>query len=223
VCGRFALARPIPEIAHEILCEPLPDYTPFEPSWNVSPQQWVPVITETGVHNESEVPRHMRLMRWGLRPSWAKASPREPINARCETAHEKPMFRNAWKQRRGIIPVDGWYEWMTTTQGKTPWYHYSMNGSTSYVAVIWESWNKEDSALESFAILTTSANDDCSEVHTRMPVLIEPNNLASWFDGTLIIQQHPRGRIDLHPVSRRVNDSGNDGPELIETIPRLFD
>ena len=165
----------------------------------------------------------MRLMRWGLRPSWAKTSSREPINARSETASEKPMFRKAWKQRRGVVPADGWFEWMKGPQGKIPWYHYDMSGSTSYMAVIWESWNHEGSALESFAILTAEANEDCKEVHSRMPVLIQPNEMDSWFDGTYSIVPLPRGRIDFHPVSHRVNDSSNDGQDLIQAIPRLFD
>ncbi len=223
MCGRFALARPIAEIAKEVQSESLPDYTPFEPSWNVAPQQWVPVITQTGVNNEANVSRHMRLMRWGFRPSWAQSSSREPINARSETAHEKPMFRNAWMKRRGVVPADGWYEWMKTPQGKIPWYHYNVNGSTSYMAVIWESWNHDGSSMESFSILTTPANEDCKEVHTRMPVLIQPTDFNDWFAGKTMMNPLPSGRIDLHPVSQRVNDSSNNGQDLTRPIPRLFD
>jgi putative SOS response-associated peptidase YedK len=223
VCGRFALGRPIEEIAKEILCEPLSEFTPFAPSWNISPQEWVPVITQTGVHNEQNVPRHMRLMRWGLRPSWAKASPREPINARSETAHEKPMFRNAWKQRRGVIPAEGWYEWINTPQGKVPWYHYHMDESICYMAVLWESWNHAGSALESFSILTTEANEDCMEIHQRMPVLIEAHEIQAWLSGSLVLTPTSEGRVDRHPVSQNVNNATNEGRELVKPIPRLFD
>ena len=85
MCGRFALATPVNELAAEMDTEPLSDLTPFKPSWNVAPQRFIPVATEVGVQGEEQVKRHFRLMRWGFRPSWAKPSRREPINARSET------------------------------------------------------------------------------------------------------------------------------------------
>ena len=143
MCGRFAIATPIHELADIMGCEPLSDLTPFEASWNVAPQTSVPVGTEVGVHGEINVPRHFRLMQWGFRPSWSKASNREPINARSETMHEKPMFRNAAKHRRGFVPADGWYEWMTTPQGKAPWFHQRMDTQPTMLAVLWETWANE--------------------------------------------------------------------------------
>ena len=80
MCGRFSLFTPVHEVAAATETEPLSDLTPFKPSWNIAPQSLVPVATQTGVHGENDVPRHFRLMRWGLRPSWAKPSHREPVS-----------------------------------------------------------------------------------------------------------------------------------------------
>ena len=88
MCGRFAIATPIHELADIMGCEPLSDLTPFEASWNVAPQTSVPVGTEVGVHGEINVPRHFRLMQWGFRPSWSKASNREPIKLKRNHARK---------------------------------------------------------------------------------------------------------------------------------------
>ena len=223
MCGRFSLTRPMVDISLGLESEPLSELTPFEPSWNVAPQQWVPVITSTGVHGESNVPRHMRLMRWGFRPSWGKPSNREPINARFETVTEKPMFKQAYARRRGIVPADGWYEWMTTPQGKTPWYHYRMDGSPCYLAVVWETWRDDEHHLESFVMLTTQANEDRKDVHHRMPVILQPNEIKDWLCGEGTPSATEVGLIDRHPVSQKVNNATHDGPELIRAIPTLLD
>ena len=222
MCGRFALASNITEIAESIDCQPLPELTPFEPSWNVAPSRWAPVISETGIDSEPVV-RHMRLMRWGLRPGWSKQSHQEPANARSETVDQKPMFRNAWKKRRCVIPADGWYEWMTTVSGKTPWYHYRMDGQICFLAGIWETWTGDNGDhIESFALLTSDANDDVSDVHNRMPLLLDHSELPDWFSGKDIRRVTPLGWVDRHAVSREVNNASNDGPHLIEAIPTLF-
>ena len=222
MCGRFALSTPIDQVASEIEAEPLSDLTPFEPSWNVAPQSLIPVATEIGRNGTQQVARQFRLMRWGFRPSWAKASNREPINARCETIHEKPMFHSAAQQRRGVVPVDGWYEWMTTPQGKTPWYHHVREGR-SRMAVLWDTWNGGGQDLESCVVLTQAANEDCFEVHNRMPVLLDKDNLEVWLkDGTLPSPPEA-GSINRYPVSRNVNHAEQNHPGLIRPIPRLFD
>ena len=223
MCGRFSLFTPVDEVATQTATEPLSELTPFEPSWNVAPQTLVPVATQTGVHGENSVPRHFRLMRWGLRPSWAKPSHREPINARLETLEEKPMFRSAARHRRGFVPADGWYEWMTTPQGKTPWYHRRADGQPSLFAVVWEAWSGEDEHLESCVVLTRAANEDCKDVHDRMPVVLERNDLSSWLGEGVLPTAPETGTIERHPVDRAVNKVTEDHPGLVRPIPRLFD
>jgi len=223
MCGRFSLFTPIHEVAAQTEAEPLSDLTPFEPSWNVAPQTLVPVATQTGVHGEKKVPRHFRLMRWGLRPSWAKPSHREPINARLETLDEKPMFRSAARHRRGFVPADGWYEWMTTPQGKTPWYHRRTDEQACLLAVVWESWTSEEEHLESSVVLTQAANHDCKDVHDRMPVILERNDVACWLDKGELPSVVKAGTIERHPVDRAVNKVSEDHAGLVRPIPRLFD
>jgi len=223
MCGRFALATPLHDIAQGIEAEPLSDLTPFKPSWNVAPQTYVPVATQVGVDDFDEAPRHFRLMRWGFRPSWAKASNREPINARSETMLEKPMFRAAAQRRRGVLPADGWYEWMTTPQGKTPWYHQRTDGRPCLMGVLWDSWSDGHQHVESCVLLTQEANEDCKDVHDRMPVIMDQNHLADWLEGGILPSTPQSGQINRYPVDRAVNRVGEDHPGLVRPIPRLFD
>ena len=223
MCGRFALGTPIEELANAIQSEPLSPLTPFTPSWNIAPTHWVPVVTENGIERRSSAPRHMRLMRWGLRPNWSKPSTHEPNNARAETVDQKPMFKQAWTERRCVVPADGWFEWMTTVQGKVPWYHYRINGGPCWLGGIWESWSSADGDhVESFALLTVDSNEDVREVHHRMPLVLEENQISDFLDGKDIRTQPQNGLIDRHVVDRQVNASTSEGSHLINPVPTLW-
>lgn len=223
MCGRFSLATPIDDIAADYDSEPLSDLTPFSPSWNITPQSLIPIMTEHGVDGEAQVPRHIRLMRWGFRPSWGKPSNREPINARAETVREKPMFRAAFERRRGVVPADGWYEWMTTPQGKVPWYHYRMDRHVALLAVIWDRWSNHEEHLETCALLTRAANRDCEDVHDRMPVILSKEEIDAWLSEGMLPSETPIGSIDRHPVSREVNKPSSNHSGLVKPLPSLFD
>ena len=223
MCGRFALGTPIEEVANAIQSEPLSPLTPFTPSWNIAPTHWVPVVTENGIDRRSTAPRHMRLMRWGLRPNWSKPSTHEPNNARAETVDQKPMFKQAWTNRRCVVPADGWYEWMTTVQGKVPWYHYRINGGPCWLGGIWESWlSADDDHVVSFALLTVESNDDVHEVHHRMPLVLEEHQISDFLGGKDIRSQPQNALIDRHVVDREVNASTSEGSHLINPVPTLW-
>jgi putative SOS response-associated peptidase YedK len=223
MCGRFALGTPIEELANAIQSEPLSPLTPFTPSWNIAPTHWVPVVTENGIQRSSSAPRHMRLMRWGLRPNWSKPSTHEPNNARAETVDQKPMFKRAWTNRRCVVPADGWFEWMTTVQGKVPWYHYRINGGPCWLGGIWESWSSTDGDhVESFALLTVDSNEDVREVHHRMPLVLEEHQISDFLSGKDIRSQPQTGLIDRHVVDRQVNASTSEGSHLINPVPTLW-
>jgi putative SOS response-associated peptidase YedK len=223
MCGRFALSNSLSELAERIGSEPLSELTPFTPSWNIAPTMWVPVVTENGLTQRSSAPRHMRLMRWGLRPQWSKPSTQEPNNARAETVHEKPMFKHAWSHRRCIVPADGWYEWMNTVQGKVPWFHQRIDGGQCWLGAIWESWSSSNGDhVESFALLTVQANEDVKEVHHRMPLLLEEEDIARYLAGSDHRPQPSDMLIDRHVVSRKVNAVANDGSHLTTPVPTLW-
>lgn len=136
--------------------------------------------------------------------------------------YEKPMFRRAAKARRGFVAADGWYEWMTTPQGKVPWYHHRMDGHLALMAVLWESWTSSEEHLESCVVLTQAANVDCREVHDRMPVLLDPHEVEPWLSTGALPQQPGIGVIDRHPVSREVNSVHNNHAGLVKPLPGLF-
>ena len=132
------------------------------------------------------------------------------------------MFRKAARNRRGLVPADGWYEWMTTPQGKVPWFHHRLDGRISHFAVLWETWTSEDQHLESCVVLTQAANEDCIDVHDRMPVMLEAHEIEPWFASGTLPQQPGAGVLDRHPVSREVNSVQNDHPGLVKPLPGLF-
>jgi putative SOS response-associated peptidase YedK len=130
--------------------------------------------------------KHFALVRWGFVPSWTKEIlPGKPlINARGETVHEKPSFRNAFRRRRCLIPADGFYEWQGDIPGKKkPYFIHRPNHGLMAFAGIWEHWmGKDGSELETAAIITTSANALVATIHPRSPVVISPADFARWLD-----------------------------------------
>ena len=223
MCGRFALGTPIEDILDELEGEMLSDVVPFTPSWNVAPSTLLPIITSAGTNPTVECRWNVHSMRWGFRPSWSSGAGREPINARSETMHEKPMFRDAAASRWGVVPADGWYEWMTTPQGKVPWFHRRTDDAVSLLAVIWDETATEGPTAKSCALLTQASNEDCQPVHHRMPVVVEPRFLKSWLNEGQLPPPPTTGTIQCHPVSRRVNRVEEDHPGLVEPLVTLFD
>lgn len=131
--------------------------------------------------------RHFALVRWGFVPSWAKeVKPGKPlINARGETVAEKPTFRNAMKRRRCLIPADGFYEWLGDQPGKKiPYFIHRKDDGLFAFAGLWEHWMGSDgSELETGAIITCGPNREVSQVHDRMPVVIQPDDYETWLNG----------------------------------------
>ncbi len=153
----------------------------MEPRDNIAPTQPVDVVrlAENGK-------RQLMPMRWGLVPGWAKQVGTSPlINARAETVGEKPSFRGGYQYRRGIVPATGWYEWRIENKRKMPFAHRLPDQSLLGFACIWELWEGrgEGSWLESFALLTMEAIGPAAAIHTRMPVLVHPENYRNWLGG----------------------------------------
>ena len=221
MCGRFTLkTRP------EVLAEHfgLPEVPGFEPRFNIAPTQPVAIVRalpETGG-------RELSRLRWGLIPSWADdpAIGLRLINARAETAAEKPAFRAAFRQRRCLVLADGFFEWAKSGGGKQPYHFRLKDGGPFAFAGLWELWSKGEEPIESCTLLTTEANDMVGPVHDRMPVLLEPEAYGRWLDPQLrrteevsdLLRPFPAGRMMGYPVGRLVNDPRNDDLRCVEPV-----
>ncbi len=220
MCGRFTLATDGAQLAAQFA---LPEPPQLGPRYNIAPTQSVAVVRSAAVGRE------LVLMRWGLVPMWAKdpSIGSRMINARAETAAEKPAFRTALRQRRCLLPADGFYEWQATPDGKQPFYFHMADAAPFALAGLWERWKSPAGApLESCTILTTEANDLLCPFHDRMPVIVAPADYARWLDPALrdpeavhdLLAPYDADSMAAHPVSRDVNRVANDGPQLVAPL-----
>ncbi|MFH0996875.1 MAG: SOS response-associated peptidase [Pseudomonadota bacterium] len=218
MCGRFTLHFPV-ELLAEIFG--LPDFPGLVPRYNIAPTQAAAVVRSTGKASSID------LLRWGLVPSWAKdiSAGSRMINARSESLPDKPAFRNAVRLRRCIVPASGFYEWKPEGSRKVPYYIRLSDGAPMGFAAIWEAWKTPDgSFLETFAILTTSANSLIAPIHDRMPVILHPDTYGLWLDKDVhdpkqlqrLYLPYSADFLILHPVSTRVNSPRNDDIACIE-------
>jgi putative SOS response-associated peptidase YedK len=220
MCGRFVITSP-PAVLRQIFG--YLEQPNFPPRHNIAPTQPIPVvIVENGV-------RHFRLMRWGLLPAWVK-DPRKfslLINARSETAAEKPAFKNAIRRRRCLIPADGYYEWQGSAKPKRPYFIHRRDRQPIGLAGLAETWigpNGEE--LDTVAIVTAPASADLSVLHHRVPVTIHPGDFARWLDcgddsaeGVMALLAAPAaGEFAWHEISTKVNHVANDDAQLILPI-----
>jgi putative SOS response-associated peptidase YedK len=219
MCGRYTLRSPVETLAEEFgITGPLPE---VQPRYNVAPTQEVAAVL-----TEEDDERHLEMLRWGLIPSWADdpAIGNRMINARSETAAQKPSFRSVFRKRRCLILADGFYEWQKTASGKQPYYIRMENGSPFAFAGLWESWGKYGEEIRSCTILTTDANDLVGEIHHRMPVILPPEEYGLWLDPDMgepeplldLLRPYPSDVMEAYPVSRRVNKPSNDEPGCVE-------
>ena len=227
MCGRFTQRLSWREL-HELLGLIGPALN-LRPRYNVAPAQTIAAV------RASAGGRTLSMLRWGLIPAWAK----EPnigyklINARAETAHEKPSFRAAFKSRRCLIPADGFYEWAKAVKGrpKQPWLFQMMDGSGFAFAGLWESWRvpggltltgslaelEPGDTLETCTILTTQANETVAPVHHRMPVILPHAAFDPWLGGENVpLAPYPADTMTAHPVSTLVNKPANDDERCVE-------
>jgi putative SOS response-associated peptidase YedK len=223
MCGRFTLFASIPVLSKTFEA-PVGD--DLAPRYNIAPTQPVLVLRFPPGSERREFAR----ARWGLIPSWA----RDPsvgnrlINARSETAHEKPAFRAAFRSRRCLIPASGFYEWRRVEQKKQPYFIRMRDGGLFAIAGLWEAWDAPDGThVETCAILTTGANPLVSPLHDRMPVIIEPVQYDRWLDPRIgkpedlkpLLAPYPPEPMDAYPVSPRVNSPAVDDPECLASYP----
>jgi putative SOS response-associated peptidase YedK len=222
MCGRFTQSYTWEQLVRLYRLTMPPQNT--QPSYNVCPTDPVHVIlpAEGGGHEFAR-------MRWGLVPYWwSKPLKQVPatFNARSDTVATKPMFRDAFKRRRCVIPISGFYEWRQMQDGKQPFYISGVEAPVLSVAGLWDNWTNRETgeAIRSCTMIVTDANPFMSEIHDRMPVFVAPERLDAWLTfkaGTEILEPASTGLVRAWPVSRRVNSSKAEKEDrtLVDEMP----
>ena len=198
----------------------------FAPTYNAAPQSTQPVVRLNGDTGR----REFALMRWGLVPYWAKDAKigYSTINARAEEVEAKPLYREALKKRRCIVPADAFYEWQKIdAKTKQPFAFGMQSGEPYAFAGLWERWKpKEGDPLETFTILTTDPNTLAEKVHNRMPVILAPRDYSRWMEAgdpsrppVDLLRPYPAEKMRSWPVSSRVGNVRNDDQELLTKCP----
>ncbi|MEM7731379.1 MAG: SOS response-associated peptidase [Pseudomonadota bacterium] len=219
MCGRFAVTLPSDAMALLFAARPANDL-PDVPNFNVCPTNAVHVITsEDGA-------RALRSFRWGFLPHWYKTPSDGPllINARAETIAEKPSFKAAARARRCLIPATGFYEWTKDEEGnRLPWYIRRKDERLLAFAGIWQSWGKEDTQMQTCAIVTTSANKTMSAIHHRMPVILGEKDWSLWLGeaghgAAKLMRAAPDDMLTFWRVDRAVNSNRASGAALVDPL-----
>jgi putative SOS response-associated peptidase YedK len=198
MCGRYSLTT-APEAMRQLfdLSGPLAN---LPPRYNIAPTQEAPVVRAAAEGGG----RELALLRWGLVPAWSQGpdSRYSMINARAETVAEKPSFRTALKERRCLVPADGFYEWARRPGGKQPYRIGLAGGAPFAFAGLWEHWrggNGDGDEIQSFTIIVTQANDTLAAIHERMPVIVAPADYGLWLEGGPKATEEARALLRPYP------------------------
>ncbi|MGR3271261.1 SOS response-associated peptidase [Thalassococcus profundi] len=219
MCGRFAVTLPSDAMAQLFDAVPGNDL-PQVPNYNVCPTNDVHAVWHDGSA------RRLGAMRWGFLPHWYKAPNDGPllINARAETIADKPAFRAAARDRRCLIPANGFYEWTKDADGKRlPWYIHPADGEALAFAGVWQDWERDGTAYRTCAIVTTGANDAMSRIHHRMPVVLSSQDWPLWLGeaghgAARLMTAAPEDALAFYRVDPKVNSNKASGPTLVEPL-----
>lgn len=203
-------------------------------NWNIAPTNEIYIVKDRDRESNERI---LDSASWGLIAPWqksfadARASQSHAINARSESIHEKPTFRDAFRTSRCLIPATGYYEWATSLgkySPKQPFFITSEDGSPLSIAGIWSSWKSENGeVIQSAAIITREAVGELATIHSRMPVFMPRDRWNDWLDPknreihslqALMQREQPAEGLVTRPVSPRVNLVANNGSALIEEI-----
>jgi putative SOS response-associated peptidase YedK len=221
MCGRYTLTKPAKSIqSHFGQIEFKFDH---KERYNIAPTQECPVVVVREGHRE------LMPLRWGLVPPWARdeTMASKMINARAETIQEKPSFRQSFKNKRCLVPADGFIEWGKTQSGKQPYYFTRRDNELFAFAGIWSEWKKDGVSLWTFSIITTDCNSLVQPIHHRMPVILAPGDYETWLNAasnakTLqsLLAPFPANLMEKIAVSQEINSVKNDRMECLQrTVP----
>ncbi len=222
MCGRFTLRTPAHQLAEHFQL-PLFADEPLRPRYNIAPSQEVLAVCVDG-----DGRRHWARLRWGLIPHWAQDASigNRTINARSETAAEKPAFRQSFAQRRCLIAADGFYEWSAAGPARRGYFIHRPDDAPLALAGLWDQWNKASPSIASCTVLTTSANECLRPLHDRMPVILEPENYAAWLDPrsqtaqqlATLLRPLANDALTYYAVGKLVNSPANDTPDCLRPL-----
>ncbi|MBK1666692.1 hypothetical protein CKO28_01360 [Rhodovibrio sodomensis] len=212
MCGRFALFNAGDQLQRQFGLDAAPA---VQPSYNVAPGASVPVIA----WSREQQPRLLApVMLWGFPMNAVETL----INARGETAASKPTFAPAWTSRRCAIPFDAFYEWNKRKQPKEPWCFRALNGPLAFAGLYWPLAQPSGGRRYGFAILTTEPNRDVADVHHRMPVLLQPDEVATFANPDAsatelrdLCRTPPAGLLQAQQAPLDINKTDVDGPWLL--------
>lgn len=222
MCGRIVLSSPPAVIAARFFLDAVPE---LAARYNICPGTDIAAI----VPNPLSEGNLLRTLNWGLQPPWERDPDKSPklINARSETVAGKAAFKEAFRQRRCLVPVDGFYEWQRRPEGNQPFYFSGKDGAPLALAGLWERHEYPGKRiLESCTILTTAANKLMRPVHHRMPVILPEEDWKFWLrlepeKSESLLEKlipAPEDLLRSWPVSREVNRPAHDDPSCIEKI-----
>lgn len=225
MCSRYSLTSP-PEAVRAYFGHV--NEMAYPPRYNIAPTQPVAIV-----RLDHQRRREIALVRWGLIPSWVKDPARmsQLFNARAESAAEKPSFRGSMRHRRCLVPADCFYEWMGPAGAKRPFMVRPVAGGPMAFAGLWEHWLGADgSEIETMAILTVAANPTVGRIHDRMPAILPPEHFEAWLDTSsgrsqiaeTLLEPAPEGLLEVMEVSRKLNNSRNEGAEVQEIVGRML-
>jgi putative SOS response-associated peptidase YedK len=225
MCGRFTQHYTWSEV-HEFLSVFGPPQN-VQARYNIAPTTWVDVVRPT-----AEGERELVRMRWGLVPAWWKRPLKElpaTFNARGETVVDKPMFRNAFKTRRCIIPASGFYEWTGAAGSRVPHIFTAADGSPLLAfAGLWDRWRNPETRdnVQSCTIIVSGASAWMEPYHDRMPVLLGQDQVEPWLSGAMgadALRPAAEAALREWPVSTRLNRTGigDDDPTMVEPVSAI--
>ncbi len=232
MCGRLVITSSAQDIAEHFGGIGIDELSNTDtPNFNVAPTSQLLSLRRIG--NDSALEE----LHWGIQPLWlSQFEGRAPvINARAETITEKPMFKNLVVSGRCVVPVNGYYEWLTThhAQQKIPYFISAKEMKLINMCALWHTRVVGDAAVKEVAIITVAANESLSAVHHRMPAIVEPSNVDAWLSGSVeesvqLLQSWAGNPLQLREVSTRVNAVRNNSVENIaqvptQVLPTLFD
>ena len=235
MCGRYAASRRPEDLTVEFEAVPAPGQPPLAADHNVAPTKDVYVVRQATERDAEGAPtggshRELRVVRWGLVPSWAKdvSVGNRMLNARVESLTSKPAFSKAARARRCLVPADGWYEWSPKPHapGKQPWFVTPEDGSGLAFAGLWEVWGRGEDRLYSCTVVTAPAVGALAEIHERMPLVLPPDRWADWLDPAredveaLAAPTPPEfvETLEIRPVGAAVGNVANNGPQLTARV-----